>query len=230
MMNITDGICTARRGDTAISLREEDTKLIIETDEKDMGFVKGELYEIMIRLNKSMRSLSALKNTATLQYGFASPENRVTNSITRYLNPACISVNLKGNTKGEILDELLTLLCQSGAVENREMVKQALKEREASMSTGIGNGIAIPHTKTKGVKETCVAIGIKEGGMDYASQDGKPAQIFVMLVSPIENSGPLMRAMAAFSGALMHEEIRTALLQAKTAEGVIDVLKDSKKM
>ncbi|WP_296321783.1 cation:proton antiporter [Treponema sp. UBA3813] len=230
MMNITDGICTARRGDTAISLREEDTKLIIETDEKDMGFVKGELYEIMLRLNKSMQSLSALKNTASLQYGFASPENRVTNSITRYLNPACISVNLKGNTKEEIFEELLTLLCQSGNVKNREMVKLSLMEREKSMSTGLEKGIAIPHAKTDGVKETCVAIGIKADGVDFNSMDGKPAQIFVMLVSPINGANPLMRAMAAFSGALMHEEIRTALLQAKTPEGVIDVLKDSKKL
>ena len=230
MMNITDGICTARRGDTAISLREEDTKLVIETDEKDMGFVKGELYEIMIRLNKSMQSLSALKNTASLQYGFASPENRVTNSIRRYLDKNCISVNLKGNTKDEILEEMLTLLCQSGAVENREMVKQALKEREASMSTGIGNGIAIPHTKTNGVTETCVAIGIKAEGMDYASLDGQPAKIFVMLVSPVDGSNPLMRAMAAFSGALMHEEVRSSLLNAKKPEEVIDILKDSKKL
>ena len=230
MMNITDGICTARRGDTAISLKEDGTRLIIETAEEDMGFVKGELYEIMLRLNKSMQSLSALKNTQSLQYGFASAENRVTNSITRYLDPACISVNLKGNTKDEILDEMLTLLCQSGNVENREMVMGALKEREASMSTGLEKGIAIPHTKTDGVKETCVAIGIKADGVDFASLDGKPAQIFVMLVSPIENSGPLMRAMSAFSGALMHEEIRTALLNAKTPVGVIDVLKESKKI
>ena len=230
MMNITDGICTARRGDTAISLKEDGTCLIIETAEEDMGFVKGELYEIMLRLNKSMQSLSALKNTQSLQYGFASPENRVTNSITRYLDKKCISVNLKGHTKDEILDEMLTLLCQSGAVENREMVKQALKEREASMSTGIGNGIAIPHTKTNGVTETCVAIGIKADGMDYASLDGKPTNIFVMLVAPIDGANPLMRAMAAFSGALMHEEVRMALLNAKTPEGVIEILKGSKKI
>ena len=230
MMNITDGICTARRGDTAISLREEGTNLIIETDEKDMGFVKGELYEIMLRLNKSMQSLSALKNTQSLQYGFASPENRVTDSIKRYLKPACISTNLMGNSKDDILNEMVTLLCQSGVVENRAEVLNALKEREKSMSTGLEKGIAIPHTKTNGVKETCVAIGIKKDGVDFHSLDGGLSKIFVMLVSPIENSGPLMRAMSAFTGALLHEEVRTALLQAKTPEGVIDILKDSKKI
>ena len=230
MMNITDGICTARRGDTAISLREEGTKIVIETDEKDMGFVKGELYETMLRLEKSMKSLSALKNTAALQYGFACPENRVTNSLTRFLNEKCISCELKGKTKDEILEEMLTLLIQSGNVENREMVMAALKDREAAGSTGLEKGIAIPHTKTNGVTETCVAIGIKKDGVDFDSMDGNPSKIFIMLVSPVDGTNPLMRAMAAFSGALMHEEVRTSLLEAKNPAEVVEILKDSKKI
>ena len=230
MMNITDGICTARRGDTAISLREEGTNLVIETAEEDMGFVKGELYEIMIRLNKSMQSLSALKNTTSLQYGFACPENRVTNSVKRYLNPACISCNLKGNTKDEILQEMLGLLIQSGNVENREKVLSALREREKSMSTGLEKGIAIPHTKTDGVKDISVAIGISRQGVDFDSLDGEKSRIFVMLVSPSEGSAPLMRAMSAFTGALMHEEVRSALLSAENENAVIAILKDSKKL
>lgn len=230
MMNITDGLCTARRGDTTISLKEEGTSLIIETAEQDMGFVKGELYEIMIRLNKSMQSLTALKNTEKLQYGFACPENRVTNSIKRYLDTKSISFDLKADTKDGILEEMLSLLEKSGNVTNREMVMNALKEREASMSTGIGKGIAIPHTKTNGVKETCVAIGIKRNGMDYESLDGNPTQIFVMLVAPIDGANPLMRAMSAFTGALMREEVRKALLNAKKPEEVIEILKESKKI
>ena len=230
MMNITDGICTARRGDTAISLREEGTKIVIETDEKDMGFVKGELYETMLRLEKSMKSLSALKNTAALQYGFACPENRVTNSLTRFLNEKCISCELKGKTKDEILEEMLTLLIQSGNVENREMVMAALKDREAAGSTGLEKGIAFPHTKTNVVTETCVAIGIKKDGVDFDSMDGNPSKIFIMLVSPVDGTNPLMRAMAAFSGALMHEEVRTSLLEAKNPAEVVEILKDSKKI
>ena len=230
MMNITDGICTARRSDTAISLREEGTKLVIETEEKDMGFVKGELYEIMLRLDKSMKSLSALKNTVSLQYGFACPENRVTNSLTKFLNTSCISCELKGNTKDEILEEMVTLLSQSGNVVNRQQVLTALKEREAAGSTGIEKGIAFPHTKTNGVTETCVAIGIKKSGANFNSMDGNPSKIFVMLVAPVNGANPLMRAMAAFSGSLMHEDVRNALLQAKNAEEVVEILKDSKKM
>ena len=228
MMNIDDGIITARRGDTAISLQDEGTRLVIETAEEDMGFVKGELYEIMFRLNKSMQSLSSLKNAQSLQQGFASAENRVTDSMTRYLNKDCISVDLKGNTKDEILEELLSLLCQSGNIEDRAMVLNALKERESSMSTGLEKGIAIPHAKTNGVRETCVAIGLKKEGVNFDSLDGEPSKIFIMLASPIENSGPQMRAMAAFSGALMRDEVRAALMNAESAETVIEILEERK--
>ena len=228
MMNIDDGIITARRGETAISLQTDGSRLVIETAEEDMGFIKGELYEIMFRLNKSMQSLSSLKDAQSLQQGLANAENRVTDSMTRYLNKDCISVDLKGSTKDEILEELLSLLCRSGNIEDREMVLNALKEREATMSTGLEKGIAIPHAKTNGVKETCVAIGLKKDGIDFNSLDGQPAKIFIMLASPIENSGPQMRAMAAFSGALMRDEVRAALMNAENAESVIEILEERK--
>lgn len=228
MMNIDDGIITARRGETAISLQTDGSRLVIETAEEDMGFIKGELYEIMFRLNKSMQSLSSLKDAQSLQQGLANAENRVTDSMTRYLNKDCISVDLKGSTKDEILEELLSLLCRSGNIEDREMVLNALKERESTMSTGLEKGIAIPHAKTNGVRETCVAIGLKKDGIDFNSLDGQPAKIFIMLASPIENSGPQMRAMAAFSGALMRDEVRAALMNAENAESVIEILEERK--
>ena len=125
---------------------------------------------------------------------------------------------------------MLTLLIQSGNVENREMVMAALKDREAAGSTDLEKGIAFPHTKTNGVTETCVAIGIKKDGVDFDSMDGNPSKIFIMLVSPVDGTNPLMRAMAAFSGALMHEEVRTSLLEAKNPAEVVEILKDSKKI
>ena len=96
------------------------------------------------------------------------------------------------------------------------------------MSTGLEKGIAIPHAKTNGVRETCVAIGLKKEGVNFDSLDGEPSKIFIMLASPIENSGPQMRAMAAFSGALMRDEVRAALMNAENAETVIEILEERK--
>ncbi len=97
------------------------------------------------------------------------------------------------------------------------------------MSTGIEKGIAFPHARSHEVSDVCVAVGIKKNGVDFKSQDGQPSKIFVMIVSPDADSSPLMRVMAAFSGALMHAEINDKLLDAKTPEEVINVLKEAKK-
>ncbi len=229
MMNITDGLSQARKGDTAISIQESGTKLLIETAQADMGFVKGEIYEVVLRLNKSLQSLSSLNNTATLQYGFASPENRVSNVMYRVLSENAISCSLKGSTKSEILGELVELLKNSGHVTDGEKVLAAINEREKIMSTGLEKGIAIPHARTDGVKETCVAIGIKKEGIDYASLDGESAKIFVLIASPASSTGPQMRVMSAVSGALMQQDIRDKLLNASTPREVLEILKDAKK-
>lgn len=229
MMNISDGLSQARKGDTSISIHVNGSELVIETAQADMGFVKGEIYEVVLRLNKSLQSLSSLNNTSSLQYGFASPENRVSNVLFRALNETSITCELKGNTKDEILAELVGLLENSGEITDKEKVLSAIKEREKIMSTGLEKGIAIPHARTDGVKESCVAIGIKKEGVDYQSLDGESSKIFVLIVSPATNAGPQMRIMSAVSGALMHEEIRSKLLDAQSSFEVIEILKDAKK-
>lgn len=229
LMNISEGLVQARRSNTSYSFTLQGSILTIETDAADMGFIKGELYEVMIRLNKSLSSLSALKNTETLQYGFASPENRVTNSITKYLKEKCISTNLKGTTKDEIIEELTGLLIQSGNVINRQNVINSIKDREKIMSTGLEKGIAFPHAKTDAVSDVSVAIGIKKEGVDFNALDGNPSNIFVLIVSPFSNSGPHMRVMSSFSGALLHLDVKQKLLEAKSPKEIIEILKESKK-
>lgn len=227
-MSITDGLFQARKGEIVLSGRIEETNLIFETSERDMGFIKGEIYEVMLRLKKSMESLNALHNTTQLQFGFVSSENRVENVLFRHLDKNCISVELKSDTKEGIVEELVDMLDKAGKLTNRFEVLKCVMEREKSMSTGLGNGIAIPHAKCDFVKQTCLAIGIKVEGMDYKSLDGKPSHIFVLLVSPNEGNAPQMRLMSAMTGALMHEDVRQRLLVAKTPEEVIKILKETK--
>ena len=124
---------------------------------------------------------------------------------------------------------MLDLLEKSGKINDKKAVLNALIEREKSMSTGLGNGIALPHARTDAVKEISVAIGIKKGGVDFASLDGKPAFIFVMIASPSSGQAPHMQVLSAVSGALMQEEIKTKLLEATTADEVINILKSAKK-
>jgi len=231
MMNLTEGLSQARKGSVAISIKQNGSILQIEAAQADMGFVKGEIYEVMLRLNKSLTTLGSLHNTDTLQYGFVSPENRVSRVIYKVLEEKCITCDLKATTKDEAFEELATLLEKSGCVNNKERLIADVKARDAAMSTGFEKGIAIPHARTDGVDEICVAIGIKKGeGIDFNSFDKKPSNIFVMIASPASKSGPQMRVMAALSGALMKEEIRTKILESKDPSEVMEHLKEARKL
>ena len=228
IMSITDGIFQARKGDISLSGKVEETRIVIEASEKDMGFVKGEVYEIILRLKKSMESIDALSDTSSLQYGFTSAENRVGSVLFRHLDASCIKISMTAQTREEAVAELVDLLVENGNIEDRENVISAVLEREKAMSTGVGNGIALPHGKTDAVRKICVAIGIKQDGIDFNSVDGKKAEIIVLIVSPNEGTSPHMRIMAAVTGALMHEDVRRKILTAQSPKEVIDILKEAK--
>ena len=224
-MNMDEGLTHARKENISISIQQDGSVLTIEAAQADMGFVKGEIYEVMLRLNKSLATLGSLRNTDKLQYGFASPENRVEKLAYKILDEKCISCNLKGNTKQEIIEELSALLSNSGCVTDGKLLVADMKARDEAMSTGIGKGIAIPHARTDGVSEICVAIGIKKDGIDFGSLDGLPSRIFVMIASPASKSGPQMRVMAALTGALSKDDVRSGILAAETPAQVMEQLK-----
>lgn len=230
MMNRSDGLAQARKGDIAISIEEKGCILTVMAAPADMGFVKGEIYEVMLRLNKSLNSLSALKNTVSLQYGFASPDNRIGKVLYRVLNKDCICCDLKGNTKDEIFEELATLLEKSGCVKDKNLLVSDMKMRDRTMSTAFEKGIAIPHARTDGVSDTCVAVGIKKDGVDINSMDKQLSKIFVMIASPASGEGPQMRIMSAFTGALMKADVREKLIETKNPSEIIDLLREAKKL
>lgn len=134
------------------------------------------------------------------------------------LSPDLMNVELRGETKEEIIEELLDLLMKSGKILDREKALQSLLEREERMSTGIQDGVAIPHAKTDAVTEMVACVGLKPGGMDFQSLDGRPSQIFIMTLSPTSGSGPHVRFLASVSRLLQDEEAREALLGSSEPE------------
>ena len=227
MMNISDGLSQARKGNISLSITETDSIVTIETDREDMGFVKGEIYEVMVRLGKSLETLNALHNTTSLQYGFASSENRIEPALLKVLTADVISCSLKGTTKDEILDELVGLLEKSGKVTDRSTVLADVRAREKIMSTGLEKGIAIPHAKTDGVSGICVAIGIKKDGIDFEALDRQPSRIFILVAAPKKGEAPQMQVMSAIAGELHKNGITDRVLSAETAGDVIGILKAS---
>ncbi|MCH3918580.1 MAG: PTS sugar transporter subunit IIA [Spirochaetia bacterium] len=143
--------------------------------------------------------------------------------LNEILSVPLISVDLKATDKEGVLEELLDLLCSSGKVHDRTLALRLLQEREEKMSTGLQDGIAIPHAKTDAVQELIACIGIKKEGLDFLSADGKPAKIFVMALSPSDCVSQHLKFLADIGAVLSVPLNRKKLLRASSPEQVLSV-------
>ncbi|MDY0144505.1 MAG: PTS sugar transporter subunit IIA [Kiritimatiellia bacterium] len=145
-------------------------------------------------------------------------------NLKKPLTVETISLDLKGTTKEEILSEMVDLLMASGHIRDREAVLRAIADREKRMSTGMQNGIAIPHGKTDSVDCLIAALGIKRTGVDFGALDGQPSTIFVMTVSPDSRTGPHIQFLAEISRPLNDAAVRAKILAATSREEVLQLL------
>ncbi len=139
-------------------------------------------------------------------------------NILDYLPNGAISVELKSVAKKEILKEMVGILTQAHELKNSDKILEALTEREKLGSTGIGQGIAIPHGKCDHVNKVVAALGISKKGIDFDALDGEPVHIFFMLVAPKDSSGMHLKILAKISRLLKDKFFRQALREAKTSE------------
>ena len=140
------------------------------------------------------------------------------------LSPDSTIVDLKGETKEEIIAELVDSLANNDAITDRNKVLQAVLEREKIMSTGIGDGIAIPHGKSDSVERLIAALGTQRRGVDFEALDGEPAYVFFLLVSPANVSGPHIKALARISRLLKNDEFKKKLIAAESSTAIIDII------
>lgn len=145
-------------------------------------------------------------------------------TVTKILQPTCVKVPLEGKDKKSIITELVDLLDGNGALLDREMALNAVLVREQTKSTGIGSGIAIPHGKCAAAKELVMAIGLASEGIDFESVDGKPVKIIFLLVSPADQTGPHIQALAKISRLMLDAEFKEKLEGASSAEEVYELL------
>ena len=145
------------------------------------------------------------------------------------LSPRSVLVGLQGETKEEIIEELVDSLESGTVVTDREKVLQAVVEREKIMSTGIGDGIAIPHGKSDAVTRLAAALGIHKRGVDFEALDGEPAYVFFMLVSPANVSGPHIKALARISRLLKNDDFKKRLISAADAAEIMRLIEAEEK-
>jgi fructose-specific phosphotransferase system IIA component len=131
---------------------------------------------------------------------------------------------LQGRDKESAIAELIDLLDENGQLQNKQAALDAVLTRERTRSTGIGSGIAIPHGKCSGVKELVMALGIAGEPIEFQSVDDKPVTIVILLVSPVDQTGPHIQALARISRLLLDEGFRRSLESAPSAQAAYDLL------
>lgn len=144
--------------------------------------------------------------------------------IAELLGKDTIKLNLKANSKMEVLDQLVDVLYDAGRLNDKELYKEEILKRESLSSTGIGEGIGIPHGKTSAVKKASLALGIFRDGVDFDSLDGAPVNIVFMIAAPEGANNEHLETLSRLSVLLMNPEFKEGLLSSKVPEDVFNLL------
>ncbi len=144
--------------------------------------------------------------------------------ITDILDEASVIQDLSSTSKKGILEELSNVLVERGKLPDRDKVVEVLLEREKLGSTGIGDGIAIPHGKMKGIKGLVTSFGRSIRGVNFESIDNKPTHLFFLLVAPENSAGVHLKALARISRLLKDSGFRNRLMEASDRQDLFRII------
>jgi PTS system nitrogen regulatory IIA component len=145
--------------------------------------------------------------------------------ILDILKKEAILNDLKSQDKKGIIEELVTPVARITSI-NQEDIVRVLLERERLGSTGIGNGIGIPHGKLKGIDSLILGFGLSRKGVDFESMDGQPTHIFFLLISPENSAGLHLKLLAQISKILKVESFREKLIEASNTDEIYDIIRN----
>jgi PTS system nitrogen regulatory IIA component len=146
--------------------------------------------------------------------------------VLDFLQIDSVSTDLKSQSKQDVITELCQLLKSNGHIADDQAVVTSLLEREKLGSTGIGQGIAIPHAKCAALNKIVAALGVSKKGIDFDSLDGEPVHVIFLLVAPPDSSGLHLKALARISRLLKDKFFRQALREAKTSDEIQKIIRE----
>ena len=146
--------------------------------------------------------------------------------IAEFLSPQAVVADLRAQSKPEILKELSDSLARANPGLRPDRLVEVLQEREKLGSTGIGEGVAIPHGKLAGLSSLLASFGVSRGGVDFEAIDGKPTFLFFALVAPENSAGVHLKALARISRLFKNPSFRQAILGAQTAAEIYKLIAD----
>ncbi len=140
-----------------------------------------------------------------------------------------IVAQLKSKQRDGVIRELVQALGKTGKIpkDSAETIAKAVIKRENEASTGIGKGVAVPHIKYPGVKDTMAAVGCSPEGLDFSSLDKQPVYSVILLVSPADNPDKHLQAMETVFRNLQKDDFRRFLRQAQSAEEILEIILDA---
>ncbi|MEM6470792.1 MAG: PTS sugar transporter subunit IIA [Planctomycetota bacterium] len=146
-----------------------------------------------------------------------------------FISTPSIKAELQAKSKEQAIEELVQSLLDSGEIdaEQRDDIVAAIMKREELGSTGIGRGVAVPHTKHPSVEKLVGTVGVSEEGVDFDSLDGERVQLFFLLISPPERPGDHLRALENISRQLRDETFCRFLKQSKSADDISQLLQEA---
>ncbi len=147
-------------------------------------------------------------------------------TLTDVLEKDLVKVPLQATTKNEIIEELVDVLVKARRLHNREEILAAVLAREALGSTGLADGVAVPHAKTAAVTSVSVVMGITPKPIDFDAQDGKGSQFFFLVLAPEKESSAYIEVLVSIARATSSPVMRRLLASARSSDDVMRFFMD----
>ncbi len=144
--------------------------------------------------------------------------------LTDILGPGCVKVPLAATTKEAAIGELIDLLDADELLTDRDQMLRAVLDREATRTTGIGHGLAVPHGKAHACNRLVMAVGKPAEPIDFQSIDKQPVKVIVLLASPPDQTGPHIQALARISRLMTMENFRNAIFRASSSAELYGII------
>ncbi|HPC39252.1 MAG TPA: PTS sugar transporter subunit IIA [Exilispira sp.] len=222
-LNPNEEIYQMRKDRYVITVEREKNEIIFTYKKEDEGIILATLLDVFTNVEKMIKGLKApLNQNAAIKKLLSRREGEILKIDPQYLQKDHIILNIKGNTKEDIIQELLGVIIEDYPSLDFTYAFNELMKREAEMSTGLTDGIAIPHAKIDGSDRIICAFGIHREGIDFKSLDGKPSKFFFLILSPTSGSNRL--ELLSQIARTMNEEIRKQVFEAKSEEEIFEIL------
>ncbi|MDA3899477.1 MAG: cation:proton antiporter [Spirochaetes bacterium] len=200
------------------------SQFVIEfkTDEADLPFVKNVIYETLLNFKTAITEVQSIVDSLDMRNEIVGKGRSNKHEVRRHLDPNHIIIQLQSKTKDEIIRKLVSVFKNSDQINNQDDIISTLLEREKVMSTGLADGIAIPHAKSEHVKSIQLAIGLAPEGIDFESLDGKPSEIFFLILSPLNENSSHLQMMSNITSIFYEKMNRKALLACTSTQSVLN--------